>query len=292
MIEIDKEKCTNCMSCLSICPNYVFKVISDSGNGKEVVIQYPSQCYACGHCISICPVGALSHEQLPHESFEELQPVEISSEAMRNLILSRRSVKNYKQDPVPDDVVEHLLEAAIHAGTSSNGQTEQFIVVKDQEFLMELEKLVVDVLWNAGLKYLGGDGLITKLLTRKYGKEMIGQYRNYHFMIKHRRENDEIRGMVFRNAPLVIIAHSIKTNLLGAPNCSVAIRNIELLAQTMGLGACWTGLLVAAAEKSRRVNAFLELEKNRQIQGALMVGYPKHKYTRMIPRKPREIRWI
>jgi nitroreductase/NAD-dependent dihydropyrimidine dehydrogenase PreA subunit len=289
MIEIDREKCTNCMSCLSVCSNYVYRLSDD---GKEVVVQYPSQCCVCGHCISICPVDAISHEQLPLEGFEELRPIEISADAMRNLILSRRSIRNYKSDPVPDDMVEKLIEAATHAGTSSNGQTEQFIVVRDQKFLLELEKLVVDVLWNAGLKYLGGDGIMTKLLTKKYGADMIRQYHSYHGIIKRRRENNEIRGMIFRNAPLVIIMHGLKANALGPANCSIAIRNMELLARTMGLGTCWCGFLVVAAEKSRRVNAFLELEKNRQIQGALMVGYPEHKYTRMIPRKPREIRWI
>lgn len=293
MIEINKDKCINCKDCLSVCPNYVYKLISDSDNEEEeVVVQYPSQCCVCGHCISICPVGAISHEELPLEDFKELQPIEISPDAMRNLLLSRRSIRNYKPEPVPDDVIKKLLEVAIHAGTSSNGQGEQFIVVKNQSFLLELEEAVVDILWNAGLKYLGSNGFIAKLLTKKYGEEMIRQYKAYNGIIKHRRENDEIRGMIFRNAPVVIIFHGIKTNSLGGANCSIAARNVELFAQTMGLGTCWSGFLVVAAEKSKRINSLLSLKKTRQVYGALMVGYPQHEYTHIIPRKRRKIRWI
>jgi len=127
MIEISKDKCINCMACLSVCSRYVYKLISDSDNKEKVVAQYPSQCCACGHCISICPVGAISHEELPPEDFKELQPIEISKDAMRNLLLSRRSIRGYKPDPVPDDLIKKLLEGAIHAGTSSNDQSEEFI---------------------------------------------------------------------------------------------------------------------------------------------------------------------
>ncbi|MFC1716061.1 nitroreductase family protein [Candidatus Poribacteria bacterium] len=292
MIQIDKSKCTNCMICRSVCTRCVFGFVSGSGVEREVEIRYPENCYACGHCVSICPADAISHDDLSDDGFRELQPIDISSDSMRNLLLSRRSMSKYKPDPVPDDLVEKLLEVAIHAGTSSNGQGEGFIIIRDQKILSELETSVIDILWDAGLKYLGSDGLMAKLFTKKYGEEMMEQYRVYSRMITHRRENNTLKGMIFQNAPLVIAVHSVKSNSLGAANCSLAIRNMEILALTLGLGACWAGKLVVAAGKSSRINEILGLGKDRQIHGALMVGYPQFEYKRMIPRREREVRWL
>jgi len=280
------------MTCRSVCSSSVFGFGSGSKGEEEVEIQYPLNCYLCGHCIALCPVDAISHEELPREGFKELQPIDISPCEMRNLLLSRRSSRRYRPDPISDDDVEKLLEVAVHAGTSSNDQSEGFIVIRDQKILSELEASVIDVLWSAGLKYLGSDGIMAKLLTKKYGKEMIRRYRMYSQIITHRRKNDTLKGMIFQNAPLVIIAHSVGTNFLGSANCALAIRNMEILALTMGLGTCWAGLLVFAAGKSGEINKILGLGKNRQIHGALMVGYPQFEYKRMIPRKDREVRWI
>jgi hypothetical protein len=34
------------------------------------------------------------------------------------------------------------------------------------------------------------------------------------------------------------------------------------------------------------------MQKNRQIFGALMLGYPQEQYRYKVPRKPRMVRWI
>ncbi len=292
MISLDRDACTGCLECKSVCPNYVFGVTSQPGGESELYIRYAEQCCACGHCIAVCASDALSHPDLPRERFIPLDPPDIAPEAMRRLLLSRRSIRNYKPDPVPDELVETLLLAGTHAGTSSNGQTEGFIVARDRDFLRNLELLVVDVLWQAGFKHLGRGGLMSFLLEHKYGAELIRQYRAYHGIFKHRRENGELRGAIFRNAPLVVIAHGLRANALAAANCALALRNMELLALAAGLGTCWVGFLVAAAARSRKIRNLLGLEPDRQILGALMIGYPEEHYRYVLPRKSRPVRWI
>ncbi|MCX8021919.1 MAG: nitroreductase family protein [Syntrophorhabdaceae bacterium] len=48
-------------------------------------------------------------------------------------IHERRSVRKYKQDSVPDEIIFEILEAARRAPSWANTQTWRFIVVKDQE---------------------------------------------------------------------------------------------------------------------------------------------------------------
>ncbi len=292
MIKMNRDACSDCLECRTVCPNYVFGVISKSGGAQELYIRYPEQCCACGHCIAVCPSDALLHPELPRDQFVPLASPDIGPQAMQTLLFSRRSIRHYRPDPVPDDMVETLLLAATHAGTSSNGQTEGFVVVRDRDFLRKLELLVVDVLWRAGFRHLGGDGIVSRLLKWKYGPELLGQYRPYHGILKHRRENGELEGVIFRNAPLVIVAHGLRANLLAGTNCALALRNIELLALTMGLGTCWVGFLVAAAARSRKIGDYIGMEPDRRILGALMVGHPDEQFQYMLPRKPRPVRRI
>ena len=56
----------------------------------------------------------------------------ISPEALLALLKSRRSIRRYRPDPVPDEMVEQLLEAGRWAPSASNRQPWTFIVVRDE----------------------------------------------------------------------------------------------------------------------------------------------------------------
>ncbi len=49
------------------------------------------------------------------------------------IVKKRRSTKSLKPDPIPDEAVRSILEAARWAMSGANGQPWEFIVVKDQE---------------------------------------------------------------------------------------------------------------------------------------------------------------
>lgn len=292
MLSIDRELCTDCLDCSAVCPNYVFGVRQGPGSDEELYLRYPDQCCACGHCMAVCPSGALSHPDLPPEGFRPQDRPHISPEAMEGFLLSRRSIRHYRPDPVTDADAETLIRVATHAGSSSNGQSEGFILIRDPAVLRELENLVVEILWRTGFRYLGAGGVMGKMLEWMYGQELMRQYTPYHGIFRHRRQDGEMEGVVFRNAPLVMMAYGLKKNVLAAANCALALRNVELQALTMGLGSCWVGLLVAAAARSRKIGRFLDMAPDTRIGGALMIGYPEERFQLTIPRKPRAVRWI
>jgi nitroreductase len=51
------------------------------------------------------------------------------------LLKSRRSVRRYRPDPVPDEMIEQLLEAGRVAPSASNRQPWAFVVVRDPEIV-------------------------------------------------------------------------------------------------------------------------------------------------------------
>jgi nitroreductase len=207
-------------------------------------------------------------------------------------LLSRRSIRAFKEKPVPKELIEQLIEVAIHAGTASNGQTESFVVIQDRKRLLELEKMVIEVLWDKRMKYLGSE-MGQKIAQTELGDEMLRQVIPYYHIVKNRRQNNQMEGMVFRNAPVVIVAHGLRPNFMAHANCSIAARNIEIMSKTMGLGTCWVGFLISAAHLSeKKIERYLGIPDDHSIYGALMVGYPKFEYRKIIPRKEREVRWL
>jgi nitroreductase len=54
------------------------------------------------------------------------------------LLKRRRSIRQYRPDPVPDEMVEQLLEAAQCAPSASNRQPWAFIVVRESDILRQV----------------------------------------------------------------------------------------------------------------------------------------------------------
>jgi nitroreductase len=50
-----------------------------------------------------------------------------------DLVKKRRSIRSFRTDPVPDEYVNKIIEAARYAPSGANSQPWEFIVVKDQE---------------------------------------------------------------------------------------------------------------------------------------------------------------
>uniref|UniRef100_A0A7C6A8J2 Nitroreductase n=1 Tax=candidate division WOR-3 bacterium TaxID=2052148 RepID=A0A7C6A8J2_UNCW3 len=55
-----------------------------------------------------------------------------------DVIQKRKSVRAYKQDPIPDQVLNRILEAVRNAPSAKNLQPWKFIIVKDPQTIEEL----------------------------------------------------------------------------------------------------------------------------------------------------------
>ena len=64
----------------------------------------------------------------------------LSPESALALLKGRRSIRRYRPDPVPDEMVEQLLEAGRWAPSASNRQPWAFIVVRDEAIRREVAR--------------------------------------------------------------------------------------------------------------------------------------------------------
>ena len=56
-------------------------------------------------------------------------------------ILTRRSVRSYKADQIPEALIKSLLDAAMSAPSAGNQQPWQFVLIDDRKMLLEITKV-------------------------------------------------------------------------------------------------------------------------------------------------------
>lgn len=73
-----------------------------------------------------------------------------SARQVIRLMRTVRQARQYRPDPVPEDVVADLLEVARWTGSSRNSQPWHFIVITDKEQLRRIAELRTPINWVAG----------------------------------------------------------------------------------------------------------------------------------------------
>lgn len=118
-------------------------------------------------------------------------------------IKDRRDIRDFKPDPVPDNVLKEILDSAIQAPSSGNVQDWEFIVVKNQNTkkLLAEAALGQDFIAKAPVVIVVCSDL--NRISYSYGE----------------------RGK----------------NLYSIQNTAAAIQNLLLAAWDLGIGSCWVG---------------------------------------------------
>src|SRR5882724_2359412 len=87
-----------------------------------------------------------------------------------------RAMRRLKPDPVPDELLEQLIEAATWGPSGSNLQSYEFIVVTDREVMARLATL-----WERSVKaYLASVGQVTPAAQDAKARKAL-EYQRDHF---------------------------------------------------------------------------------------------------------------
>lgn len=82
-------------------------------------------------------------------------------------IISRRSCKNYTSQPVPQEALEQILQAGIHAPTGMGAQSPKIVVLNRAEDVAQLEKLNAKIIGNPAAHPFYGAGTVLVVLAKK-----------------------------------------------------------------------------------------------------------------------------
>lgn len=79
--------------------------------------------FPCGHCAAICPNSAIDNKKSPLEDQIDLKDfAKLNEKQAEYFLRSRRSIRNYKTEPVSREKLTKLIDIARLAPTASNSQ--------------------------------------------------------------------------------------------------------------------------------------------------------------------------
>jgi nitroreductase/ferredoxin len=291
-ITIDREKCQKDGLCSRVCGVRMF-----SHKKKEYPeVRNPEECVLCGECIVICPTGAISHSVLDRTRFKKTdQLATIYAEVVASILKQRRSVRAYKKQQIPREVLEEILPVAGYAPTSAHGGegwTRSCIIVSGEKDMIKVRELTADYLGRLA-KLL--ESLLVRIVARwnpgpRVGRSMLP---DIHMRL---RELEQGRDAITYDAPHAVFFHSPTFSLYPQVDCDVALYSVMLLAHAREMGTCWNGWLVKAAS-GFRVKSFTALKEmlgvpdHHEVYSAATLGYRALKLHSIPPRET-TIRWV
>lgn len=269
LLEINKETCTKCGMCAGVCPGKI--ILFRENMYPRPVPSANDFCLRCGHCVAVCPTGSITHIDIPVEQCPAIDDsLKISLEQCAQLIKGRRSIRRYRDKPVPRDLITRLIDIARFSPTGHNAQEIRWLVVDDPDRLRRFESIGLDWMRDTAAKSpemaLMLEGVIARIEAG--GKDFI------------------------REAPALVIVHAEKNNSIAVIDGSIALAYFDLAANAAGLGCCWAGFFIMAANTFTPMVEAISLPGDRQVYGALMLGYPVYRHCRIPVRNPARITWL
>jgi len=174
---------------------------------------------------------------------------------IRNEVLdcihARRSTRNFQEKLIEQEQLDTLLDAAVWAPSGGNNQSWLFTAVQNKDALTKINSLLREGYqhWTPDDDYPG-----------KREAKASAQKEGVHF---------------FYHAPTLIIASNQPNYANAMADCALALENIFLAAQSLGLGSCYINHLHWLRNDTGLRNYLFELgiPKEHVICSAAAVGY-------------------
>ncbi|MGE3974026.1 MAG: nitroreductase family protein [Bdellovibrionales bacterium] len=190
------------------------------------------------------------------------------------VIEKRKSIRKYKNTPIPSALLEKILQAGMHAPSGKNRQNWRFFVVsgkKRDEYLRLSQK-----------SWLGIKDILEKKL-----KPSLYQFTERFFY-------------TLGEAPVIIFCYSVNSQEeryhTSIGSVYMAVQNMILAAVASGLGTCPMG---APLEIKDEVDRFLNIDQYRKEEDgdmellcALVLGYPDHEPPKAARQTDKRVRYI
>ncbi len=193
-------------------------------------------------------------------------------EALERLLEERWSCRGFTDEPVPRDVIEHLLAIAQRTPSWCNTQPWQVIITSGEETTRLREAL------NASLDPSGGDFAFPAGYSgvhQERRRESGWQLYEAVGVAKGDRAASGLqmlRNFEFFGAPHVaILTTAEELGVYGAIDCGLYIDTFLLAAQALGLGACAQAALAACSPFLRD---YFALPDDRKVVCGIAFGHP------------------
>jgi nitroreductase len=175
-------------------------------------------------------------------------------------IRTTRSMRRLKPDPIPDDVLRDVLDAAIRAPSGSNQQSWSFIVVTDAHLKRQIQQIYHDV----ALRYFDSG---PRTVSDGSGARTMTRVRT---SARHLAEH-------LHEAPVLVFCciRGQRSFTLGA-SIYPAVQNLMLAARAYGIGSTLTTFHISREDE---VKALLGIPEDVHTAALIPLGYPEGRWA-------------
>lgn len=179
------------------------------------------------------------------------------------VIANRRSIRKYKPEQITDKELQQIMEAAILAPSARNQQKWHFTVVQKREIIDEMARIIKSNALNS---------------SEEYAARFMSDP-EYH---------------VFFHAPTVILVSHITGGHFIEVDCGMAMQNILLAAESLGIGSCVIGFsrFLLASQVGIDLLKELGMPEGYTHLSAVALGYPDGPHPAMPPRNRDVVNYI
>lgn len=269
-IQIDKESCIKCGKCAQVCPS---DIMIRNEQTKEIDLVHTDQCIACGHCVDVCPTSSVIHSEFPPEHIHSIDYTKLpTAEQVMLLIKSRRSNRTITSNPIPQETLDQIVEAARYAPTATNARLISFTLITDPQKLREISDFTIGVFDSLRKKLMNP---IIKAILKPFLPDVYKYADLFDELKKQHEAGDD---PILRKGTALLIIHTPKSNRFGCEDANLAYQNGSLMAQALGISQIYMGFVLTAIKMDKK-NKFAYITGiEGKTQAIMSLGIPAFKY--------------
>jgi nitroreductase len=203
-----------------------------------------------------------------------------------------RALRRYKTDPIPDEIMTKILDAAIRSPSGSNQQNWVFVVVKDAA-----KKKKISDIYARGAQILSTVYANRPRPPHMNEKQFQMLMNSATYLFEHMNEAPVLLFACLRveaagptpSLPPEIAAQAGKMARIGGSSIYPAVQNIILACRAFGIGTVLTTLHIFFEDEVKEI---LGLPKEVQTYALLPMGYPINKFGPLKRRPVSEVAFL
>ena len=169
-----------------------------------------------------------------------------------DLFLTRRSIRKFKPDTIPDEVISRIIHAGTYAPSALALQPWAFIVIQNMDFMQKVSDYCKPIMIS---------------LMKDAHDGMSDEFRRL-------LQSDGYS--IYYHAPVLIMVIGKSSSRFREIDCSLCAENMMLAAHALGVGSCWIGSTEVAYNNPEIIAGF-QIPDGYSPVGTIVFGYPDEK---------------
>ena len=157
-------------------------------------------------------------------------------------IRSRRSIRAYKPERLKKEEIDTILEAGFYAPNGINTQPWHFSVIQDRQIIGEINAMAKARMAQSDMEWI-------------------------------KRVASNPNADITHGAPTLLIVSCEENAISGVEDCSAALENMLLAAESLNIGSCWMGFVTFVFDNAEMMNR-LGVPKGYAAREVAVFGYP------------------